>query len=139
MRSLTQCWFTRAHQPQGRGHKEADGSQTSWCRHCERAIVSWDKRRWFLSDGFNVTRLAESVSGRFVFLLDTSEELVIARYPVGHLTDPDELAALKDDLRARHGVGEPGSTVELHDSGEQAKRSPARRAPPGTGPSFAIN
>ena len=134
MRALTQCWFTRAHQPQGRGHKEADGSQTGWCRHCERPIVSWDKRRWFLAEGFNVTRLAETVSGRFVFLLDTAEELVIARYPVGHLSDPAELETFKAELCTRHGVGQPGSSVELHDSG-----APGRRPPPGIGPSFAVN
>jgi hypothetical protein len=70
------------HIPEGRAHKEDDGSHTSVCRYCERPIVSWDKARWFLADGFNVTHLAETVGGRFLFVVDTLEETMLARYPV---------------------------------------------------------
>ena len=136
MKALTQCWFTRMHIPEGRAHKEKDGSHTSWCRHCERPIVSWDKARWFLADGFNVTHLAESVGGRFLFVLDTLEEAVIARYPVADLPDEAAIDALKAELRDRHGIGQPGATLELHDSGatpaakRKAVAARARRAPP---------
>jgi len=136
MKALTQCWFTRMHIPEGRAHKEQDGSHTSWCRHCERPIISWDKARWFLADGFNVTHLAESVGGRFLFVLDTLEEAVIARYPLKDMPDEAAIDALKAELRERHGIGQPGSTLELHDSGatpaakRKAVAARARRAPP---------
>jgi len=136
MKALTQCWFTRMHIPEGRAHKEQDGSHTSWCRHCERPIISWDKARWFLADGFNVTHLAESVGGRFLFVLDTLEEAVIARYPLKDMPDEAAIDALKAELRERHGIGQPGSTLELHDSGatpaakRKAAAARARRAPP---------
>ena len=136
MKALTQCWFTRMHMPEGRAHKEDDGSHTSWCRHCERPIVSWDKARWFLADGFNVTHLAETVGGRFLFVLDVAEEAMIARYPVKDLPDEAAIEAFKAELRERHGIGQPGSALELHDSGarpaERRKTAArqARRVPP---------
>ena len=136
MKALTQCWFTRMHVPEGRAHKEKDASHTSWCRHCERPIVSWDKARWFLADGFNVTHLAETVGGRFLFVLDSAEEAMIARYPVQDLPDEAAIEALKAELRTRHGIGQPGCALELHDSGatpaarRKAAARQARRAPP---------
>lgn len=141
MKALTQCWFTRLHVPEGRAQKEEDGSHTSWCRHCERQIISWDKARWFLADGFNVTHLAETVGGRFLFVLDTLDETVIARYPVKDVTSDAELDALKQELCERHGVGQPGSGLELLDSGaspaskRKAVAARARRMPsfPGSG------
>ncbi|HEY6870013.1 MAG TPA: hypothetical protein VI199_09695 [Novosphingobium sp.] len=137
MKALTQCWFTRVHIPESRPQKEADGSHSSWCRHCERAIVTWDRQRWFLADGFNVTRLAEEVSGRFLMLLDRGEEAILGRWSVQHIEDPAELEAFKQDLIAQHGIGQPGVSLELYDSGDlkanraKAKRDAARRAPLG--------
>lgn len=131
MKALTQCWFTRMHVPQGRAQREDDGSHTSWCRHCERPIVSWDKARWFLADGFNVTHLAETVGGRFLFVLDSAEEAVIARYPVQHIAGEAELESYRQELRARHGIDRPGSGLELHDSGAGAaarRRAAAARS-----------
>lgn len=130
MLALTQCWFTRQHQPETRSHRGEDGAHHAWCRHCEREIISWDKGRWFLADGFNVTRLAETVGGRFIFLLDTADEMVVARYGVTHITDPAELETFKAQMRTRHGADEPGSTIELFDSGAPAAKAPARRAKP---------
>ena len=127
MKALAQCWFTRQHLPDGRPHREDDGSHTSYCRHCEREIVTWDRSRWFLAGGFNVTHLAETVGGRFLFVLDTADEMIIARYPVGHLPDEAAIEALKEDLKARHGIGEPGVLLELHDSGAAKAAKPAAR------------
>ena len=138
MKALTPCWFTRAHVPEGRAHREEDGSHTSHCRHCERAIVSWDKGRWFLAAGFNVTHLAETVGGRFLFVLDALEEVVIARHPVPAGIDEAGLEQLRAQLREDHGIGRPGSSLELHDSGSPSARraapARARRMPsfPGT-------
>ena len=136
MKALAQCWFTRAHVPDSRPYKEDDGSHTSRCRHCEREIISWDRSRWFIAGGFNVTHLAETVGGRFLFVVDTADEMVVARYPAGHLANDEALAALMEDIRVRHGIGEPGSTLELHDSGAAPAARPkprARRAPDMTG------
>ncbi|MDE2619637.1 MAG: hypothetical protein KGL54_05690 [Sphingomonadales bacterium] len=138
MKALTQCWFTRVHIPEARPHKETDGTLSSYCRHCERPIMSWDRHRWFLADGFNVTQLAETVSGRFLVLLDSVEETILGRWPVQHITDPAELDAFKQAIRDQHGVGQPGATLELYDSGDvretraKAKRAATRRAPAGT-------
>lgn len=125
MKALTQCWFTRIHQPMGRAAKDDDGTQSSRCRHCERAIVSWDRARWFLADGFNVTHLAETVGGRFLFVLDRAEEVVIASYPVHQLAGETDIEALRQDLITRHGIAEHGSGLELHDSGSP-RRKPGR-------------
>ena len=137
MKALTQCWFTRVHMPEARPQKEDDGSHSSYCRHCERAIVSWDRHRWFLADGFNVTRLAETVSGRFLVVLDGVDETIIGRWSVQHLEDPAELDAFKQAIVEQHGVNAPGSTLELYDSGDakatraQARRAASRRVPGG--------
>ncbi|MBC2653695.1 hypothetical protein H7F50_17870 [Novosphingobium flavum] len=138
MKALTQCWFTRVHIPESRAHKEPDGTLTSYCRHCDRPIMSWDRHRWFLADGFNVTQLAETVSGRFLVLLDSVEETIIGRWSVQHIEDAAELEAFKRTLCEQHGVGQPGATLELYDSGDardtraKAKRAATRRAPGGT-------
>ncbi|MBC2664376.1 hypothetical protein H7F51_02465 [Novosphingobium flavum] len=131
MKALTQCWFTRMHVLAGRAHREEDGSHTGYCRHCERAIVSWDRSRWFLADGFNVTHLAETVGGRFLFVLDSFEEAVIARYPVPEGADAAALEALRKDLAERHSIDRPGSGLELHDSGAPVRRrtAAAQRVP----------
>jgi len=133
MKALAQCWFTRQHLPDGRPHREEDGSHTSYCRHCEREIVTWDRSRWFLAGGFNVTHLAETVGGRFLFVVDVLEEAMIARYPVQHLPDEVAVDALKADIRAKHGLDQPGSGLELHDSGAtpaaRRKATRPRRAP----------
>jgi hypothetical protein len=125
MRALTQCWFTRDHVPASRrGHKEADGSRNSHCTHCGRAILSWDNQRWFLADGFNITRLLETAGGRHLFLFDRADDMVIARFPVSHITDEKALAAYKEELREQHGADRPGSDLELLDTGAPLARAP---------------
>ena len=144
MRALTQCWFTRAHVPESRRrHKEEDGSRTSHCAHCGRAILTWDNQRWFLADGFNVTRLVETAGGRHLFLFDRADDMVIARFPVSHIAEPDALEAYKQELREKHGVDQPGSDLELLDTGAPlAKTAKVRRngynarKAPGSGLSF---
>lgn len=116
MLALTQCWFTRLHQPAGRKHPEQDGSFTGECRHCQRRIVSWGRNRWFLADGFNVTRLAETCGTRFLYLIDTDDDFVIARFPVSAALDEAAVAAMMDDLREEHLSGAAGEGLELRDS-----------------------
>jgi hypothetical protein len=75
MEALTQCWFTRVHQPERKRHREADGSVSSLCRHCHRPIISWNRLNWFLAGGFNLTRLAETAA-RFITVLDREDDYI---------------------------------------------------------------
>lgn len=116
MLALTQCWFTRAHQPGGRKHREKDGSITGECRHCHRRIVSWGRNRWFLADGFNVTRLAETTGTRFLYLIDTADDFVLARFPIAATMDEAAVAAMRADLAEEYLAGQAGEGLELRDS-----------------------
>lgn len=118
--ALTQCWFTRVHVPRGRKHRQDDGSWTGHCRHCEREIVSWGKNRWYLADGFNVSRLAETSATRFLYLIDTADDFVVARFAVGHLADDAAIAALRESLAEEYLSGPGSADLELRDSREDA-------------------
>jgi hypothetical protein len=118
MPALTQCWFTRVHVPVSRKHKEEDGSFVSHCRYCDKSIVSWGKGRWYLADGFNVSRLRDTTGGRYLSVIDVLDEFIVARYRVDHLDTP-ALRAFKDQLRGTHGLDEPGCTLELRDSSDE--------------------
>ena len=120
MPALTQCWYTRTHVPAGRKHKEPDGSYSAECRYCHKAITSWNKGAWYPADGFNVSRLRDSTSGRCLYIVDVFDELVIACYPIDHLKGPAAIRDYKLELRAVHGVDELGSTLRLIDSKESA-------------------
>ena len=122
MPALTQCWYTRTHVPAGRKHKEADGSFSGECRYCHKPITSWGKDGgWYLADGFNVSKLRDSPGGRYLYVLDVSDDIIVARYPLDHLTTPAALRAYKEELRIAHGLDQPGSTLELRDSNQGAK------------------
>lgn len=116
MLALTQCWFTRLHQPGGRKYRENDGSITGECRHCQRRIVSWGRNRWFLADGFNVTRLAETTGTRFLYLIDTADDFVLARFPVSPTMNETGIAAMRADLAEAYLAGQAGEGLELRDS-----------------------
>jgi hypothetical protein len=121
MPALTHCWYTRTHIPAGRRHKEADGSYTSACRYCGKAIASWSKGRWHLADGFNISRLRETTGGRLLYVIDVIDDLVVARYPIDHLTTPAEIRAYREELCEAHGLRQPGCTLELRDSRDAAR------------------
>lgn len=121
MPGLAQCWYTRVHVPEGRKHKEADGSHSAACRYCHKPISSWNKGAWYLADGFNVSHLRESTGGRFLYVIDVIDELVVARYPIDHLSRAAEIRAYKDELRQTHGMDAFGCTLQLRDSQEGAR------------------
>lgn len=116
MLALTQCWYTRKHVPDGPRHRADDGSVTSHCRHCTKKIVSWQKGSWYLADGFNVTRLAESTQRRFLYLLDIADDMIVARYPVGHLDSEEAIEEYKQQLREEHELDEKHGEYVLLDS-----------------------
>lgn len=116
MLALTQCWFTRVHVPQRRPVAAGDGSHTATCRHCARRIVSWAKGSWHIADGFNVAQLAESGAARFLYIVDTRQDFVVARFPVTHLADENAVRAYAADLKQAHGIDEPDCGLALRDS-----------------------
>jgi len=126
--ALSQCWFTRAHQPTPWRFHEDDGGIYSICRHCGRRIVTWGRHRWSIADGLDVTHLAEMVSGRFLTVLDSADELVVRRFTVDHLPDEAAIEAFKLELRERYGMNEPGSDLTLIDSADTT--APLPRKPP---------
>jgi hypothetical protein len=120
MLSLTQCWFTRTHLPESKKRKEADDSWTSNCRYCGRQIVSWGKGSWSLAGGFNVSRLAETTRTRFLYIVNVSDDFVVARFPVKHLQDEQAIEAYRKQLMVDHKLDEEGSGLELRDSIDDA-------------------
>ncbi len=127
--ALSQCWFTRQHQPTAwRVHEDAGGTY-SICRHCGRRIVTWGRHRWTIADGLDVSHLAETVTGRFLTVLDSADELVVRRFTVDHLADEAAIEAFKLELRERYRMDEPGSDLTLLDSADK-KAPPIRKAPP---------
>ena len=78
--ALTQCWYTREHRPTALRYHEDDGSTFSICRYCGRRIVTWGKHRWSIADGLDVSRLAETVVGRFLTVLDKAGARVLPAY-----------------------------------------------------------
>ncbi len=133
--ALTQCWYTREHRPTALRYHEDDGSTFSICRHCGRRIVTWGKHRWSIADGLDISRLAETLTGRFLTVLDSADDLIVRRYTIDHLADEDAIAAFKLELRARHGIDEPGSDLTLVDSAQiKPARRPRKASPPPFGP-----
>jgi hypothetical protein len=129
MESLTQCWFTRVHRPHRERHRQVDGSVTGTCRYCQRALVSWDRENWSLSDGLDVSRLVEMTTGRTLTLVDTLGDLIVRRFPVRHLGSEEAIEAFKHDLRAQYGLDDPDTTLELRDSAPPRARRKARIQP----------
>ena len=128
--ALTQCWYTREHRPTALRYHEDDGSTFSICRHCGRRIVTWGRHRWSIADGLDISRLTETVVGRFLTVLDKADELVVRRFTVDHLPDEAAIAVFKDELRERYGMDEPGSDLTLIDSAEVTPKRRLRRSTP---------
>lgn len=123
MEALRQCWFTRVHRPARSRWHEVDGSTGSTCRYCHQPIVSWSRDSWSLATGFDVSRLAETASGRFLTLYDREADFVVHRYSVAHLNDEEAIEAFKLAVRAEYRMDDADSTLELRDS----RRTPMRR------------
>lgn len=128
--ALTQCWYTREHRPTPLRYHEPDGSTFSICRHCGRRIVTWGKHNWSIADGLNVSRLAETVVGRFLTVLDKADDLVVRRFTVGHLYDEAAIELFKAELRERYGMDEPGCDLTLIDSAKVPSSRRARKPSP---------
>lgn len=116
MLALTQCWYTRNHVPEGRAHREDDDSYTSHCRHCGRPIISRNRQSWRLAGGFDLTQFEVRKGPRHLSLLDTGDDMVIRRFPIGHLDCEEAVEAFKEKLREEYHADAPDSTIVLRDS-----------------------
>jgi hypothetical protein len=122
MNALTLGRFTRVHRPVKERHRDGDGSLTSTCRYCHRALVSWDRENWNLSNGLVVSRLAELTNRRTLTLIDMVDDLIVRRFPVRQLDCEADVEAFKQDLRAQYGLDVPGTTLVLRDSSPPRRR-----------------
>ena len=120
--ALTQCWFTRAHKAVSPGRRGSDGVFRSTCRYCERPIVSWDRESWHIADGFNILEIENKTQVEFLYLLDTHDDVVIARFPITHLETEAEIEAFAKQIAESNGLDQEGNTLELRDS-RKAKAS----------------
>jgi hypothetical protein len=73
--------------------------------------------------------LAETVTGRFLTVLDSADEFVVRRFTVDHLADEEAVEAFKLELRERYGMDEPGNDLTLLDSADRKAPSPRKASP----------
>ena len=116
MLALTQCWFTRTHVPVQAGRPDSEGVFRSTCRYCERQIISWDRKVWHIADGFNLLSITGGIQKAFLFLVDTRDDCVVARFPIDHLDDESEISAFAKQIKEDRQVDAPGSFLVLRDS-----------------------
>lgn len=133
MLALTQCWFTRTHIPAHAGRRDGDGVYRSECRHCDRPIISWDKQAWHLAEGFNLLSLYQGMEKPFLYLIDTRNDFVVARFPIDHLRFEDEVEAFAETIRADNAVDDPESALALRDSRKRKFPRAPRPGPAATG------
>ncbi|MBO9725241.1 MAG: hypothetical protein J7530_12755 [Novosphingobium sp.] len=106
--SLTPCWFSRVHEPDGRREREDDGTLICTCRYCRKRIRSREGKTWNLADGLDLDALAASCISSHFSVIDVEEGMVLARYKVP--PDSDELAIeeMRGMIAAKHGFEEGG-------------------------------
>lgn len=131
MLALTQCWYTRTHVPTHPGRKGSEGVFRSDCRHCDRPIISWDKQAWHLAEGFNLLSVYQGMEKPFLYLIDTRNDFVVARFPIDHLETEPEVEALAEQIKADNNVGDPENALALRDSRKRKfRRTPLKPKPP---------
>lgn len=135
MLALTQCWFTRMHVPSHAGRRDGGGVLRSECRHCDRPIISWDKQAWHLAEGFNLLSVYQGIEKPFLYLIDTRNDFVVARFPIDHLEFEGEVEAFAEQICAENGVNDPDSALALRDS--RKRKFP--RKPPIRNGAIAVN
>lgn len=102
--TVAQCWYLRRHVPGGRRRRAEGGVVHCTCRYCERPIRSRDGGRWDLADGLDLDAIASVGRTSHFCVVDTLDEMVIARYPVANGADDAALEAKRAEICAKHGV-----------------------------------
>ena len=127
MLALTQCWYTRTHVPASSSRKGSEGVFRSECQHCDRPIISWDKKAWHLAEGFNLLSVYQGMEKPFLYLIDTRNDFVVARFPIDHLETEPEVEALIEQIKAENNVGDPDNDLALRDSRKRKfRRTPLK-------------
>lgn len=110
---VAQCWYLRRHVPEGRRRREAGGVVHCTCRYCQRPIRSRDGGRWDLADGFDLDAIATAGRTSHFCVIDTLDEMVIARYPLPHEADDEMIAERLAEICEKHGIEEDDGVLEV--------------------------
>lgn len=110
---VAQCWYMRRHVPEGRRRREADGVTLCTCRYCQRPIRSRDGGRWDLADGLDLDALAGTARQGHFCVIDTLDDMVIARYPMPVDGGEEAISARLAEICEKHGVEESGGILEV--------------------------
>jgi hypothetical protein len=110
---VAQCWYLRRHVPAGRRRREVDGVLHCTCRYCERPIRSRDGERWDISDGIDLDALADVAPDSHFCVVDTLDDMVIARYPVPANATETAISEQLCGICETHGVDDVGSVLQV--------------------------
>lgn len=110
---VAQCWYMRRHVPEGRRRREDDGVVHCICRYCQRPIRSRDGGRWDLADAFDLDALAHVGRTSYFTVIDTLDDMVIARYPMPVDAAEEAIAARLAEICEQHEVEESGGALEV--------------------------
>ncbi|MCT2398037.1 hypothetical protein [Novosphingobium mangrovi (ex Huang et al. 2023)] len=111
--TLAQCWYLRRHVPAGRRRREEGGVVHCTCRYCQRPIRSRDGGRWDLAEGFDLDALAGAARTSHFCVIDTLDDMVIARYVVPNGADEEAISLRMAEIREIHGVEEDDSVLQV--------------------------
>lgn len=111
--TLTQCWYTRMHQPTAQKSRDEDGTLHSICRHCLRPIRSLGGKSWRLADGVDLDELAARSNIRYICVTSIADGMVIARYPVDGQADDGAIAAQLENVIATHDARAAGCGLDV--------------------------
>jgi hypothetical protein len=126
--ALTQCWYTRSHQPRQTPKDQVDGAFYAYCRYCRRPIFSIDGGMWHIDGGFNMETLGD-VANSFLSVVDVVDGMILARIPIDPGADEAAVDAIKEQIKQDYGVGEDGNFLAIHDNRPGHRtRSPASRS-----------
>lgn len=110
---VAQCWYMRRHVPEGRRRREPDGVVHCTCRYCQRPIRSRDGERWDLAEAFDLDALAGAARTSHFCVVDTIDDMVIARYPLPPEGDDELVAGRLAEISEKHGVEESGGVLQV--------------------------
>lgn len=110
---VAQCWYLRRHVPEGRRRREEGGVVFCTCRYCQRPIRSRDGGRWDLADGFDLDALATAGRNSHFCVIDTLDDMVIARYPLPQGADEEMIAERLAEIREKHGIEDGEDVLEV--------------------------
>lgn len=111
--TVAQCWYMRQHVPEGRRRHEADGVVMCTCRYCQRPIRSRNGGRWDLAEGVDLDGLAEVGKASYFCVIDTLDDMILARYPLPAGADQEVIALRRAEISEKHGVEDSDGVLEV--------------------------